>query len=292
MSSKSTIRDVSDTALWVAHYRAVETGRSDAIFRDPLAKVLVGERGAAIAGRFGREGRFTAWTVVSRTVIIDEYIQDALRDGVDAVVNLGAGLDTRPYRMDLPTSLQWVEADFPHLLAYKEEQLRDHVPNCRLQRVGVDLSNDAARRTFIAQVAPEAKCILVLTEGVVPYLTEEQVSALAEDLRARPEVALWVVEYFSERSYVYLKRMAQSAQMANSPFRFFPPRWTDFFYERGWRQRAVHHYGEISERFHRAPPYPWAVRLMFRLMGRERRERLQRMAGYLLLAHRTDADGK
>jgi methyltransferase (TIGR00027 family) len=286
MNHAGQIRDVSDTALWVAHYRAVESERPDAMFRDPLAGVLVGKRGAAIASRFGRAGQFTAWAVVCRTVIIDQYILEALREGVDAVVNLGAGLDTRPYRMDLPAALHWVEADFPHMVGYKEETLRDQAPRCRLERVGVDLANDAARRAFIAQVAPEARRILVITEGVVPYLTEEQVTALAQDLRDRRDVALWIGEYFSELSYPYLQRMTRSAQMANSPFRFFPARWIEFFHERGWQQRALHHYAEVGQRFHRAPPFPWLVRLMIRLMSRERRERIQRTSGYLLLERR------
>ena len=50
------------------------------------------------------------WMTVVRTVVIDRYLQEAIARGVDTVVNLGAGLDTRPYRMTLPASLSWVEA--------------------------------------------------------------------------------------------------------------------------------------------------------------------------------------
>lgn len=279
----STIRDVSDTALWVAYYRAVETERPDAIIRDPLAKVLVGERGAAIAGNFARTGRYTAWTVIARTVIIDEYIQHALSEGVDAVVNLGAGLDTRPYRMDLPASLPWIEADFPHMVEYKATKLQAEVPRCQLQRVGVDLSNSAARREFLATVAPDAKRILVLTEGVIPYLTEEQVSELAQDLLDRPQVALWVVEYFSEYAYKFLKRVAQSRQMANSPFRFFPAKWMEFFSDRGWVKKDFHYFGEIALRHGRPPPMPWLAKLVLRFVSKERIAQMQKLSGYLLL---------
>jgi Leucine carboxyl methyltransferase len=106
------IEHVSDTAFWVAHYRALETKRSDALFRDPLAERLSGDRGEKIAGTM--PGRFlTAWAVVVRTCIIDDYIRTAVEGGVDTILNLGCGLDTRPYRMDLPKSLLWVEADYP-----------------------------------------------------------------------------------------------------------------------------------------------------------------------------------
>jgi O-methyltransferase involved in polyketide biosynthesis len=43
------IGDALDTAFWIAHYRAAETKRADALFRDPLAGVLGGERGENIA---------------------------------------------------------------------------------------------------------------------------------------------------------------------------------------------------------------------------------------------------
>ncbi len=285
----SAIQDVSDTAIWVAYYRAVETDRPDAIIRDPLARRLVGERGEAIANTFTRTGQYTAWTVIARTVIIDEYIQGALQAGVDAIVNLGAGLDTRPYRMDLPASLPWIEADFPHMVKYKEERLRGEVPRCQLQRVGVDLADDAARRGFIANVAPGARRILVLTEGVVPYLTEEQVSALSRDLQSRAEVALWIVEYFSELAYRYLRRIAQSPQMARSPFRFFPTQWLPFFTARGWEQQEFHYFGEVAKRFRRKPPMPVLARLVLLFMSKERIAQMQKLSGYLLLARREGA---
>lgn len=284
VDAASAIRDVSDTAIWVAHYRAVETERPDAIIRDPLAKLLVGERGAAIASTFARTGRYTAWTVIARTVIIDEYIQDALKAGVDAVVNLGAGLDTRPYRMDLPATLPWVEADFPHLIEYKAAKLHDQVPRCQLTRVGVDLADNAARRDFLANVVPGARRILVLTEGVVPYLTEQQVTDLAQDLRDRPQMALWIVEYFSENAYRFLKRAGQARQMVNSPFRFFPVQWMEFFSERGWVKKDFRYFGEVAQRYGRPPPLPWVAKLMLLFISRERIAQMQKLSGYLLLS--------
>ena len=42
------IRNISDTALWAAIYRARESDRPDALFRDPLARRLAGERGGEV----------------------------------------------------------------------------------------------------------------------------------------------------------------------------------------------------------------------------------------------------
>ncbi|MGC8595949.1 MAG: hypothetical protein ACP5MI_10155 [Candidatus Kryptoniota bacterium] len=43
------VENISDTAFWVAFYRAMETERSDAHFRDPYARLLAGNRGERIA---------------------------------------------------------------------------------------------------------------------------------------------------------------------------------------------------------------------------------------------------
>lgn len=286
MSSDAEIRDVSDTAIWVAYYRARETERADAMFRDPLAKLLVGDRGAKIARRFGASGRYTEWTLVTRTVLIDEFISEGIAGGVDAVLNLGAGLDTRPYRMALPASLLWVEADFAHMIEYKNRMLGTQTPHCRLLRVGVDLADPAARRKFLAEVLPEAKKVMVLTEGVIPYLTEEQVAQLAADLKLQPRFAFWIGEYFASGVYRWLRRAARSRVMANAPFRFFPADWLGFFARHGWVKQEIRYGGDVAIRFRRKPPFPWWARILMTFASRERIEQGKRMSGYLLMVPR------
>src|SRR5215471_6495699 len=116
------IRNISDTASWAAIYRARESERPDALFRDPYARQLAGERGEQIAASMPFSDKAT-WSWVTRTYLYDHFIDDQIRQGADMVVNLAAGLDARPYRMALPASLQWVEVDLPDLLTYKEEIL-------------------------------------------------------------------------------------------------------------------------------------------------------------------------
>ena len=106
------IQHVSEAALLTAGWRAMESSRSDALFLDPLAAGLAGERGLRIA----RTLPAGAWVVAIRTVLIDAFLRSAISSGTDTVVNLGAGLDTRPYRMDLPSSLHWVEVDHLSLI--------------------------------------------------------------------------------------------------------------------------------------------------------------------------------
>jgi len=90
-----TIQNVSDTAFMVAAFRALENERSKPLFRDPLAAKLVGEHGKKILAAVPRHF-VGAWSVVIRTVIIDDYIRQAIAAGVDTILNLSAGLDTGP----------------------------------------------------------------------------------------------------------------------------------------------------------------------------------------------------
>src|SRR6266699_1541133 len=93
--AETPIQDVSDTAFMVAAWRAIETSRPNPLFRDPLAERLAGDRGRKIVASLPRTF-LGGWTVVLRTVIIDDLLRAILARGVDTVLNLGAGLDTRP----------------------------------------------------------------------------------------------------------------------------------------------------------------------------------------------------
>ncbi len=279
------IQNVSDTAFLVAGFRGMETDRPDPLFRDPLAWKLAGEHGRKIVETVPR--RFLgAWSVVIRTVIIDSFIQDAITGGVDTVLNLGAGLDTRPYRMDLPKDLRWIEVDYPHVIDLKEERLADEQPNCALERVKLDLTNRTARQKFFAEVNASAGGILVLTEGVTPYLTEDDVGALADDLKGLDKLHGWIIDYFSPKALNYGRKM-RARFMQAAPFRFQPKDWFAFFEEHGWRAQKVRYLGDEAEQVRRPPPMPLLIKGWLKLVGlfmsRERRREMMRQVAYVLL---------
>jgi O-methyltransferase involved in polyketide biosynthesis len=91
-------------------------GPSRRLLRDPLAERLAAEHGRAIVAGVPRTTR-NGWWLVAHTKIIDDAIAEAITDGCDRLLKLAAGLDTRPYRLDLPSDFTWVEADLPKLLA-------------------------------------------------------------------------------------------------------------------------------------------------------------------------------
>jgi len=281
--SETPIAHVTDTAFWVATYRANESARPDALFRDPLAARLVEGRGRDIAERIAG-GEQVAWVVVLRTLIIDDFIRQAIADGCDAVLNLGAGLDTRPYRLELPPSLRWIEVDFAGTIDFKNERLAGETPRCRLERRAVDLGDAVARRALLADVNASAQKVLVLTEGVVGYLANEEVAALAADLRAQPNFAWWVVEYVSSqfRRFERLLSYRRRKQMANAPLRFRPDDWLGFFAARGWTAKEIRYLVAEGEKHHRPPPVPRWMMLIVRIMSRSRRQ-LRENYGFVLM---------
>ena len=192
-SADGPITHVSDTARWTALHRATESARRDALFSDPLAERLAGEHGRAIRASLPRSNR-SGWWLVARTKIIDDAIAQAIADGCDRVLNLAAGLDTRPYRLVLPADLTWVEADLPKLLAEKTQRLGDQTPRCRLNRVAVDLADPHALRAFLDDALDGAAKALVLTEGLLVYLEDRDVVALSDAFK-RPEVAWWLFDF-------------------------------------------------------------------------------------------------
>ncbi len=284
------IGDVSDTAFWVAHYRGIEGDRPMPLFRDPLAGVLAGERGKKIAKAMPYTF-WTGWSVVIRTCIIDDYIRTAIGQGVEAVLNLGAGLDTRPYRLELPESFLWIEADYPAMIEYKEEKLAGEKPRCHLERVKVDLADTGERRRLFASVNARSKKILVLAEGVVPYLEPDDVASLADDLKAMDHASYWVVDYFSPQMVKYRRRL--NRRMGNAPFKFMPKSWFEFFQQHGWRAKEIRYLMEEAEKLRRPVEIPWHMKLSFRLwrlfMSKQRREKMERVSGYVMLERESGA---
>ena len=247
------VRNISDTARWAAYFRARETERPDALFRDPYAERLAGQQGVDIANTLP-EGNKHAWAWVARTYLFDQFIAQELQQGTDMVVNLAAGLDARPYRMKLPASLQWIEVDLPEILTYKEEILANEKPSCALERVRLDLSDGNARRSLFAQFNQRARKILVITEGLLIYLSSEEVAALARDLAAGTDFQRWILDLASPRLLRMMQRTTgKHLSKVGAPFKFAPQEGPAFFSPDGWGTMEVKGILKTATQFKRPP---------------------------------------
>ena len=256
------IRNISDTARWVATYRAQESERPDGIFRDPFARALAGERGTQIAAATPFMQR-AAWAMIARTYLIDRVVEREVQRGVDLIVNLAAGLDTRPQRMDLPRTLRWVEVDLPEILDYKEQVLADAgaAPRCALERVRLDLSGREARRALFDRLGGSAARALVIAEGLMIYLTAEDVGALARDLAAVRTFERLALDLASPGLLTMMqKQMSELMRQAGAPYRFAPPEGPPFFVPFGWTPIEVRSLLKTAAKLKR-------LRLFMRLMS-------------------------
>jgi hypothetical protein len=89
----------------------------------------------------------------------------------------------RPYRMQLPASLRWIEVDLPDMLNYKQEVLAAECPVCTVDGVPLDLRDSAARRELFQRLGEEAKRVLVVSEGLSIYFEADGVAEVARSVR-------------------------------------------------------------------------------------------------------------
>jgi methyltransferase (TIGR00027 family) len=281
------IQNVSDTARWVAVYRAMESARRDAIFRDPYADRLAGERGHEIVEEMKR-GRQMAWAMITRTAVFDEMIMDRVRNhGVDTVINLAAGLDTRAWRLPLPSSLQWFDVDLPGMTEYKATAMRGESPKCRYEAIVADLANPAERDEVLRRLGGVARTALVVTEGLLIYLGDEDVAALARTLHAQRSIKWWITDLANPMLLQLMTRMwGKNVAAGSAPFRFAPADSAAFFAPLGWREIEFRSGMEEARRLNREMRLMWLWRILSWLNRPSRRNAIRKMSGYAMYERR------
>jgi len=169
------LNHVSETAHWVACYRALEADTALPLFIDPYAKSLAGELGFNFLKNLPFAQVLSSLFVV-RTKVIDEIITELLTNSnIKVVINLGAGLDTRPYRLSIPTTIQWIEIDQHSILEFKNKTLSKHQAFCPIKHVGIDHFNPIQLKNLLDLELDDNSDVLFITEGVLPYLNQEEI---------------------------------------------------------------------------------------------------------------------
>ena len=278
----SKIEHVSDTALWVAVHRGRETERPDALYKDPLALKLAGERGVQIAKRMS-SAPFMGWMMALRTIAIDELILDAISQGVKTVVNLGAGLDTRPYRLEIPGDIEWIEVDFPDMISFKASGLEGETPLMKLSRVPLDLSNRDLSQKFYQSLANKPGPVLVITEGVIPYLDTNVVANLADDLFAVANIRYWIHDFREGGFTAGIPKWWLKRYMKGAPFKFEVADWFAFFSQHGWNIKNKILLHEEALRRNRPMPSPLGISFLKLFMSKKKIEYHNRSSGYAML---------
>lgn len=282
MSEANPIRNVSDTARWVALYRAMESERPDALFRDPYARRLGGARGEAIVKAMPR-GRSMAWPLIVRTAVMDDIVLRCVQAGAKTVLNLAAGLDARPYRLDLPRDLEWLHVDMPEMVAYFRSHMSGETPCCEIDFLAADLRDADARRTVLARAARSGPT-LVITEGLLIYLDSDDVAGLARDLREVTQARWWTADLATPALLRHVaKDWGRTVQQGNAPFRFAPHEGSAFFAPYGWHEAEFHSTWDEAWRLDRKPAHAWLLRALSWVSPRRKVDAARRMSSIVLL---------
>ncbi len=278
------IQNISDTARWVAVYRAMESARPDAHFRDPFAARLAGAQGTTIVKELKR-GTALAWPMIVRTAVFDDMIMRRVKNGpVDTVINLAAGLDTRAWRLPLPPTLRWFDVDLPEITEYKATAMRGETPVCKYEAVAADLTDPSARAALFDRLAADCSAALVITEGLLVYLTPDHVGALAHDIHSMPCARWWILDLASPRLLTIMNRhWGKSVAKGNAPFQFAPAEGTAFFDKFGWHEKIFLSGLEEAHRLRREMRFAPLWRLLTRLSPPSKRDEVRRMSGYVML---------
>jgi methyltransferase (TIGR00027 family) len=172
---------LGSTAVTVAACRAFESVRLDAWFHDELARHVVTNAGMPPALSRG----LVAWVAV-RTRFLDEVVKNAVADGVGQVVIVGAGLDSRAYRLGLPRDVTVFEVDHADVLSMKQRLLDEieMISTCRRLVVVADLVDDDWAALLADTGWASARATLWIVEGLLVYLTHDERSRLLKRLTA------------------------------------------------------------------------------------------------------------
>jgi len=191
---------------------------------------------------------------VARTYLFDQFLSREIQAGADLVVNLAAGLDARPYRMEVPSGFQWFEVDLPEIIGYKEEVLQNEEPRCHLRRISLDLAESTKRGEFFSEVNALGKNAVVMSEGLLIYFSSEEVSSLAKDIAAREHLCTWIIDLTSPGQLRLMQRSTgKQLSEANAAFKFAPQEGAHFFASYGWQPADVQGLLKTAARLGRAP---------------------------------------
>lgn len=225
----------SRTAYRVALQRAAhQLLDSPKVLDDQLAVRLVSEAAEEIRtgrGRLGsRLGKGLRAFLVARSRFAEEMLAQAIVNGVEQYLILGAGLDTSPYRgIAAKTGIRVFEVDHPATQAWKKEKLLkagiaipDYVRHVPVDFEKQNLTAELASAGFLATQKTFASWL-----GVVPYLTREAASNTLRFLASFPPASGVVFDYavtISSLSWlerIAVKALARRVARAGEPFRLY-----------------------------------------------------------------------
>lgn len=172
------MKPISKTAFYCCGVRMQDAEREQPVCGDTYARAFMNEKGLQILEMFKDETRPNT-SNVGRHRIIDDLLRQELAANPNlTVVIIGAGFDSRAFRLDGGT---WVELDEPQVITYKEERLPASSSDNELHRIPIDFANDSLEQKLASFAGRDP--VTVVIEGVLMYLEEAAIDQLLQTLR-------------------------------------------------------------------------------------------------------------
>jgi methyltransferase (TIGR00027 family) len=176
------------TACFTASVRASESLRPDALFHDPFAeKLSLGmnfkSRGMNKGGSKSPLQSEDLPFVQVRTRYIDDLIMYHVRNSnIRQMVLLGAGMDARAYRLDLPQDMYVYEIDVDEIMQIKQKLLEYDVSKCHRFTISAELTMNDWTQKLINVDFDRLKPAIWIGEGFFMYISDAEVHNLLQQI--------------------------------------------------------------------------------------------------------------
>lgn len=190
------MNSISDTAYYCCGVRAEDAKRERPVCNDRFAERFMDERGRTIFEPF-KSMTMANISNVTRCRLIDDFLRKELaRDANISIVTIGAGYDTRPYRL---AGGHWIEIDEPQILHYKEERLPTAECANPLRRITINFSVDSLAEKLEA-IESSRRTAFVL-EGVFMYLDHDAIRGMIAAMQQRFPVHVLYCDLMTRRFF-------------------------------------------------------------------------------------------
>lgn len=230
MMEKVDFTGVESTMLATLYLRAVESRSEDSILGDHAAAEAVNRIDYDFTKLVGRGALGNRFPVALRAKQLDEWAADFLHRHPDAtVVQLGCGLDSRTFRLDLPAGVRWFDLDYPEVIKLRRQLYPEAAG---YHTIGTSVTDPGW-----LEETPTERPVLIIAEGLLMYLSESDIMRLLQRLADRfstgemlfDGLAPWVVRLSQRISkrigggfppYVTATRDGREIERWNSRFRY------------------------------------------------------------------------
>lgn len=227
------MKPISQTAFYCCGVRMQDAERDKPICGDVYAKAFMNEDGLRIFEKFKDETGPNSSNVARHRIIDDLLRQDLAAHSDLRIVIIGAGFDSRAYRLKGGT---WVELDEPQMIAYKNERLPVADAQNELHRVAIDFSTESLEdklSPFVGRGGP----VVVVVEGVFMYLEQQAIEQLLQTLRRLFPQHKLICDLMTKRFFEkYGRKIHEKLTGMGATFKFTADNPEEIFVKNGYQR--------------------------------------------------------